>query len=88
MTVETKRISFSTQGEVQIVDITDIVQKAVSESKVVNGIVTVFIPGATGAVTTIEYEPGLLKDFPKVLERISPKNMDYEHELRWHDGNG
>lgn len=88
LTVETKKISFSTQGEVQIVDITDMVQKAVSESEVVSGIVTVFIPGATGAVTTIEYEPGLLKDFPRILERISPKNMDYEHELRWHDGNG
>lgn len=69
-------------------DITDMVQKAVSESKAVSGIVTVFVPGATGAVTTIEYEPGLLKDFPRVLERVSPKNMDYEHELRWHDGNG
>ncbi|MHA1208288.1 MAG: secondary thiamine-phosphate synthase enzyme YjbQ [Candidatus Freyarchaeota archaeon] len=88
MTVETKRISFSTQGEVHIVDITGMVQKAVSESGVSDGIVTVFVPGATGAVTTIEYEPGLLKDLPRILERISPKSMDYEHELRWHDGNG
>jgi len=46
------------------------------------------VPGATGAVTTIEYEPGLLKDLPAILERISPKGMEYEHELRWHDGNG
>lgn len=88
MTVETKKISFSTQGEVQIKDITDMVQRAISESKSTNGIVTVFVPGATGAVTTIEYEPGLLNDFPRILERISPKNLDYEHELRWHDGNG
>lgn len=88
MTVETKKISFSTQGEVQIMDITDMVQRAISESKSTNGIVTVFVPGATGAVTTIEYEPGLLNDFPRILERISPKNLDYEHELRWHDGNG
>ncbi len=88
MTVETKKISFSTQGEVQIMDITDLVQRAISESKSTNGIVTVFVPGATGAVTTIEYEPGLLNDFPRILERISPKNLDYEHELRWHDGNG
>ncbi|MFB0559878.1 MAG: secondary thiamine-phosphate synthase enzyme YjbQ [Candidatus Lokiarchaeia archaeon] len=88
LTVETKKISFSTQGEVQIMDMTDLVQRAISESKSTNGIVTVFVPGATGAVTTIEYEPGLLNDFPRILERISPKNMDYEHELRWHDGNG
>lgn len=88
MTVETKKIAFSTQGEVQIMDITGMVQKAVSESKSTNGIVTVFVPGATGAITTIEYEPGLLKDLPRILDRISPKDMDYEHELRWHDGNG
>jgi secondary thiamine-phosphate synthase enzyme len=88
LTVETKKISFSTQGELQIIDITDRVQQAVSESQTTSGIVTIFVPGATGAVTTIEYEPGLLKDFPKILERISPKNMGYEHELRWHDGNG
>ena len=88
LTVETKKIAFSTQGEVQIMDITGMVQKAVSESKSTNGIVTVFVPGATGAITTIEYEPGLLKDLPRILDRISPKDMDYEHELRWHDGNG
>lgn len=88
MTVETKKISFSTQGEVQILDLTNMIQKAISESKSTNGIVTVFVPGATGSVTTIEYEPGLLIDFPRILERISPKSMDYEHELRWHDGNG
>ncbi len=88
MTVESKKINFSTQGEVQIVDITGMVQRAISESKSTNGIVTVFVPGATGAITTIEYEPGLLNDLPRILERISPKNLDYEHELRWHDGNG
>ncbi|MFX1485840.1 MAG: secondary thiamine-phosphate synthase enzyme YjbQ [Promethearchaeota archaeon] len=88
LTVEAKTIDFSTDGEVHIVDITDRVQKTVSQSGVSKGIATVFVPGATGAVTTIEYEPGLLKDLPAILERISPKGMQYEHELRWHDGNG
>ncbi|MFX0097429.1 MAG: secondary thiamine-phosphate synthase enzyme YjbQ [Candidatus Hodarchaeota archaeon] len=60
----------------------------VSKSGLSDGIATIFVPGATGAVTTIEYEPGLLKDLPAILERISPKDMEYEHELRWHDGNG
>ena len=59
-----------------------------AETKLKNGIVTVFVPGSTGALTTIEYEPGLLKDFPNMLERIAPKNLVYEHEKRWHDGNG
>jgi len=60
----------------------------VVETKLKNGIVTVFVPGSTGALTTIEYEPGLLKDFPNLLERVAPKNLAYEHEKRWHDGNG
>jgi len=53
-----------------------------------NGIVTIFNPGSTGALTTIEYEPGLLKDLPNTLERLAPKDLLYEHEKRWHDGNG
>jgi len=48
----------------------------------------VFVPGSTGALTTIEYEPGLIHDFPAALERIVPRNIRYEHERRWHDGNG
>jgi len=64
------------------------VSKAVNESRVKDGVITVFVPGATGALTTIEYEPGLLMDFPNMLERVAPKNLTYEHEKRWHDGNG
>jgi len=62
--------------------------EAVTESKLMNGIVTIFVPGSTGAITTIEYEPGLLKDFPNMLTRLAPKSLEYEHEKRWHDGNG
>jgi len=64
------------------------VASIVTETKLGSGIVTVFVPGATGALTTIEYEPGLLKDFPDMLERIAPRGLSYEHEKRWHDGNG
>jgi secondary thiamine-phosphate synthase enzyme len=88
LTVVTKQISLNTKGEGDIIDITDRVSEAIRESKVKDGIVTVFVPGATGALTTIEYEPGLLIDFPNILERIAPKNLMYEHEKRWHDGNG
>ena len=83
-----KQISLNTQGEGDIIDITGTVSQAVSESGIKNGVVTVFVPGATGALTTIEYEPGLLIDLPTILERIAPKNLVYEHEKRWHDGNG
>jgi len=88
LSVKTKELSIHTRGEGDILDVTRAVADAVVETKLRNGIVTVFVPGSTGAVTTIEYEPGLLKDFPNLLERVAPKNLVYEHEKRWHDGNG
>ena len=88
MTVKTKQLSIHTRGEGDILDITNEVAEAVIETRLKNGIVTVFVPGSTGALTTIEYESGLLKDLPNMLERIAPKNLVYEHEKRWHDGNG
>jgi secondary thiamine-phosphate synthase enzyme len=88
LTVKTKQLSIHTKGEGDILDVTGAVAEAVVETGLKNGIVTVFVPGSTGALTTIEYEPGLLKDFPNMLERIAPKNLVYEHEKRWHDGNG
>ncbi|MEA1998283.1 MAG: secondary thiamine-phosphate synthase enzyme YjbQ [Euryarchaeota archaeon] len=88
MSVETKELHFDTQGEVEIIDITEKVNGKLRVSEIEDGIVTVFVPGATGAITTIEYEPGLLQDLPTALERLFPKGMRYEHEYRWHDGNG
>jgi secondary thiamine-phosphate synthase enzyme len=73
---------------VDIIDITPDVSQHVQRSKISDGIVCVFVPGATGAITTIEFEDGLLRDFPEALERLFPKKMKYYHELRWHDGNG
>lgn len=84
----TKRVSVNTRGEGDILDVTEDVAEAVVESRLSNGLVTVFVPGSTGALTTIEYEPGLLKDLPLILERLAPRKMEYEHERRWHDGNG
>ena len=88
MAVITKTIKTKTKGELHVANITDEVEKIVRESKVNDGIATVFVSGSTAAVTTIEYEPGLLNDFPSMLERIVPKDIAYEHEERWHDGNG
>ena len=88
MTIITKTISFQTKGEDDIIDLTDDVIQAVNTTKLDNGIITVFVPGSTGAITTIEYEPGLLIDLPKCLDRLSPKSLSYEHDKRWHDGNG
>jgi secondary thiamine-phosphate synthase enzyme len=88
MTVITKAIKINSNGENDMVDITDQTLKAVQETNIKDGIVTVFVSGSTGAITTIEYEPGLRSDFPKMLNRIVPRNIDYEHDKTWHDGNG
>jgi secondary thiamine-phosphate synthase enzyme len=88
MTVITKAIKINSKGENDMVDITDHTLKAIQESKLKDGIVTVFVSGSTGAITTIEYEPGLRNDFPKMLNRIIPQNIEYEHDKTWHDENG
>ena len=88
LTVISKQLSIHTKGEGDIQDITQKVSNAVAETRLQSGIVTVFVAGSTGALTTIEYEPGLLTDLPTILERLAPKSLSYEHEKRWHDGNG
>jgi secondary thiamine-phosphate synthase enzyme len=88
MTVHAETISFRTAGEGEIPNITDDVEKIVSRSGVNTGIVSCSVAGATGALTVIEYEPGLLEDFPAMLERVAPKGIDYAHHRTWNDGNG
>jgi len=86
--VITRRLSLSTEGEDDVIDITGEVQRVVDESGVDDGVTVVFVPGSTAVVTTIEYEPGLAKDFPDMLARVAPQDIEYEHEKAWHDGNG
>jgi secondary thiamine-phosphate synthase enzyme len=88
MKVVSKYLSVDTKADVDIKDITGAVQNAVSESGIKNGTVTVFVPGSTGVVTTMEYEPGLLKDIPEALEILAPSGKDYAHHQTWHDDNG
>ena len=88
MTVITKHVKIQSKGENDIVDLTDKISVKIKESQIFSGIVTVFVTGSTGALTTIEYEPGLLKDFPDALSRLAPDEISYEHEQMWHDGNG
>lgn len=84
----TGEISLKTKGEPEIINITKEVEEQVKSSSVRSGLVCVFVQGSTGAVTTIEFEPGLLNDLPKAMERFAPKDATYEHHLRWQDGNG
>jgi secondary thiamine-phosphate synthase enzyme len=88
MPVLTKRVELRSEAENDIIDITGEVQQAVEESGFDAGVATVFVPGSTAAITTIEFEPGLAKDFPTMLERVAPGDIGYEHQKAWHDDNG
>lgn len=86
--VVTKKIGIRTQGECDLIDITAQVQREVAESGVNSGTVTVFISGSTAGVTTIEYESGVLRDLQEMWNRLVPRNITYQHDSRWGDGNG
>jgi secondary thiamine-phosphate synthase enzyme len=88
MKVLSDTIQLHSEGEGDIIDMTMQLSNKVEESKIKNGTVTIFVSGSTAAVTTIEYEPGLVHDFPEMLSRIVPKDIENEHDNTWHDGNG
>lgn len=88
MSVVTKSFSVRTKGDTDIIDITGQVGDALKEAQLLNGILTVFVPGSTAGITTTEYEPGLLADLPAFFEKLIPKGDDYHHNLTWGDGNG
>jgi len=88
MGVYSDQINIKTDGEVDIIDITEEIQNSINKSKLKDGIICIFVPGSTGTLTTIEYEPGLMKDLPQALEKIAPKGIYYNHHETWHDDNG
>ena len=78
----------ATKGDGQVIDITQQVSSHMSLATIKDGVVTVFIPGATGGITTLECEPGLVKDIQDAFERIAPKFINYDHHRTFNDGNG
>ena len=86
--IETHTTAVSTTGQGDAHDLTDAVAKAVTQSAIRNGIVTVFVVGSTAGITTIEFEPGAVADLTRVFEKLAPRNADYRHHLRWGDDNG
>ena len=88
MAVETKTINVKSKGETDVINITDHVAGAIMESKIKNGIVNVFVPGSTASVSTIEFEPNLVKDFEEAIERLVPSDIKYRHTETWGDDNG
>ena len=88
MSVVLREFSVQTRGLTDTLDITDRVIKAVSQSEIENGLVTVCVAGSTVAISTIEYESGVVQDLKDAIERMAPSDIHYQHDLRWGDGNG
>ena len=88
MSVITKKIKLSTKGDTDIINITAEVASAVLNSGLEDGSVIIFVPGSTGSITTVEYEPGLVHDLKDYFEKIAPKKGVYQHNIKWQDGNG
>ena len=88
MAVRKSEFQVNTKGYGDVIDVTGEVQAAVERSGLREGLATVFVPGATAGVTTIEYEPGLVSDLKAALERLAPRDAVYAHDSRWGDGNG
>ncbi|OGQ52619.1 MAG: secondary thiamine-phosphate synthase enzyme [Deltaproteobacteria bacterium RIFCSPLOWO2_02_FULL_57_26] len=88
MKIHTEKLVEKTRGFCDIIDITAKVQEQVKKEKVQKGLATLFVSGSTAALTTLEYEPGLVEDMKELLERLIPANKKYHHDDRWGDDNG
>jgi secondary thiamine-phosphate synthase enzyme len=88
MTVVTKTAEVSTGVGTDIVDITRLAAEHLAESGIRHGAMILFVPGSTGALSTIEYESGVLQDLADAIERLAPRDIPYAHDQRWGDGNG
>src|SRR4030043_2232874 len=88
MKVRLNHIFLTTQGNTDILDITQKVDECIHSSGLKNGLVTIFCPSSTSGITTIEFEPGVLHDLEKIFDEIVPQDFTYQHDEAWHDGNG
>ncbi|MGD8370373.1 MAG: secondary thiamine-phosphate synthase enzyme YjbQ [Syntrophobacterales bacterium] len=88
MTVITEIAEIDTKIGTDIVDITGLVDQHLAQSQIKSGAMILFVPGSTGALTTIEYESGVIQDLADAIERLAPRDIPYAHDQRWGDGNG
>jgi secondary thiamine-phosphate synthase enzyme len=86
--ISNSSLSFRTSGDTDIIDITAHISRKIAESGLTEGQALIFVPGSTAAVTTIEYESGVVLDFKEAMERFAPTGIPYRHDARWGDGNG
>lgn len=88
MAVQTRTIELDTQGNADVIDITQQIVQLLGETALQNGVVTLFSPSATSVITTIEYEAGAVNDFRRLFDEIANPDRPYAHNARWGDGNG
>ncbi|MBC7230838.1 MAG: YjbQ family protein [Actinobacteria bacterium] len=88
MAVVHRRLEFETEGNAHIVEITEEIGKMLRATGLRSGIMNIFVPGATGAVTTLEHEPGVCRDFQELFDFLAPPDRDYHHNRRGVDSNG
>lgn len=88
MKVYEGNVSFDTKGFCDIVEVTSGIQRVIEESQIRSGIMCISCAGATGGLTTVEYEPGLVADLKALFERLAPEDIEYEHHRYHLDGNG
>jgi len=86
--LETHAIFLKSKGDCDIINITNKVQDLISQNNFTEGSAILFVPGSTAGITSIEFEPGLLQDYPNFFEKIIPEDRNYHHDNTWHDGNG
>src|SRR3989304_3387885 len=88
MPVETRTIRIPTKGFNDVLDLTDEIRLSLESTQLKSGVVTIFVPGATAGITTIEFESGCVSDLKNAFERLAPESVHYAHNAKWGDGNG
>jgi len=88
MEIRSYAVSFPTTGKTDLIDITREVSRRIRDSGIAEGSVLIFVPGSTAALTTIEYESGVVEDLSEAVARLAPEGLPYRHDARWGDGNG
>jgi secondary thiamine-phosphate synthase enzyme len=86
--IEFFSLRLTTTAATDVLDLTSLVQAQVTAAAVCFGLLTLFTPGSTAALTTIEFEPGVVNDLKKAIDRLIPRDLPYDHDRRWGDGNG
>ena len=87
-TIYFNQVDVQLKTGIDIVDISHELQRLIKKSKIINGTLNATVIGSTGSITTIEFEPGVVEDLRRAVNRIAPPDLEYEHEKAWHDGNG